>query len=66
MTDHKWEIEYKTLAAGRYDYLDGLVNSYLRNGWNLYGNPYVHGDIMFQAVVKENLIDSFSEIEEGD
>lgn len=62
-------MEYKVLEAsilfsqGRRAYLDKVVQEYLDDGWELYGNPFSCQHIMCQAVIKKeqtskSLIDS--------
>ena len=44
--------EYKTLRSQDSTALDGLINTALKEGFELYGSPYSVGDWMCQAVLK--------------
>ena len=44
--------EYKILVQRSASELTPLVNQYLQETWQLYGQPYAFGSNHFQAVVK--------------
>lgn len=45
-------IEYRLCAADSAAKLNDEVNGLLRDGWALYGNPFVNGSMFCQAVTK--------------
>ena len=47
-------IEYKLLYETSSPKLDTTVNGYLKNGWELYGCPFISSDYRYQAVIKRD------------
>jgi hypothetical protein len=48
--------EYKTIAELSFNALDAGVNEYLRNGWRLWGSPYIAGEYFVQAVFSDSAL----------
>lgn len=48
--------EYKTLATSVYN-IDKIVNKHLRDGWELFGNPFHLQDDCIVQVIVRNFVD---------
>lgn len=46
-------MKYRLVTQDTDTGLEEVINKLLQEGWKLYGNPFVDGRLIFQAMIKE-------------